>query len=398
MYSKTPTGKNSKGTPSVESAQGRLRIRFRVNGQQKAFSLGLADTSENRVRGEAIARQMHLDLLANNFDTTLNKYKPHTHLAVIEAFKPKPEIDLLSLWGKYTEFRSKQVEATTLAKNYARVANHIKNLPSNSLEDAVEIRDFLITNKSAYTTKRILTQLNACCNWGLKSKLIKSNPFNNMAGEIQLTKNSMEAIDIDPFSKAEREVIIEAFRAHPKYKCYAPFVEFLFLTGCRTSEAIALKWKHINSDCSRITFSEAVVNIPSGKVRKGLKNQDKRIFPCNKQLQSFLLSIKPSDLDTEKSVFTSIKGNDVNPCTFNALCWHGSKHQGKEYVGIVKQLAQEGKIDHYRPQYQTRHTFITLCIDAGIDAKDVARWVGNSPEVIYKHYAGNKRDLQVPEL
>lgn len=29
---------------------------------------------------------------------------------------------------------------------------------------------------------------------------------------------------------------------------------------------------------------------------------------------------------------------------------------------------------------------------------DVARWVGNSPEVIYKHYAGNKRDLQVPEL
>ncbi len=161
MYSKTPTGKNSKGTPSVESAQGRLRIRFRVNGQQKAFSLGLADTSENRIRGEAIARQMHLDLLANNFDTTLNKYKPHTHLAVIEAFKPKPEIDLLSLWGKYTEFRSKQVEATTLAKNYARVANHIKNLPSNSLEDAVEIRDFLIANKSAYTTKHI-PSLDAC--------------------------------------------------------------------------------------------------------------------------------------------------------------------------------------------------------------------------------------------
>ena len=42
----------------------------------------------------------------------------------------------------------------------------------------------------------------------------------------------------------------------------------------------------------------------------------------------------------------------------------------------------------YRKPYQTRHTFITLALDNGLDAKDVARLVGNSPEVIYKHYAG----------
>ena len=89
MYSKTPTGKNSKGTPSIESFQGRLRIRFRVSGQQKAFALGLADTSENRLRGEAIARQMHLDMLSDNFDATLSKYKPHSHLTIIESIKPK---------------------------------------------------------------------------------------------------------------------------------------------------------------------------------------------------------------------------------------------------------------------------------------------------------------------
>jgi integrase len=33
-----------------------------------------------------------------------------------------------------------------------------------------------------------------------------------------------------------------------------------------------------------------------------------------------------------------------------------------------------------------------------VDAKDVAKWVGNSPEVIYRHYAGSKRNLQVPEI
>ncbi len=52
----------------------------------------------------------------------------------------------------------------------------------------------------------------------------------------------------------------------------------------------------------------------------------------------------------------------------------------------------------YRKLYQTRHTFITLALENGLDAKDVARLVGNSPAVIYRHYAGNKRELFVPEF
>jgi hypothetical protein len=35
------------------------------------------------------------------------------------------------------------------------------------------------------------------------------------------------------------------------YSYYAPFVEFLFLTGCRPSEAIGLQWKHVISDYSK---------------------------------------------------------------------------------------------------------------------------------------------------
>ncbi|MFO7145201.1 integrase, partial [Arthrospira sp. PCC 8006] len=39
-----------------------------------------------------------------------------------------------------------------------------------------------------------------------------------------------------------------------------------------------------------------------------------------------------------------------------------------------------------------------LCLEAGIDAKDVATWVGNSPQVIYQNYAGRKRGLSIPKL
>jgi integrase len=39
-----------------------------------------------------------------------------------------------------------------------------------------------------------------------------------------------------------------------------------------------------------------------------------------------------------------------------------------------------------------------LCLDAHIEVKDIAKWVGNSPEIIYRHYAAHLRSLAVPEL
>jgi integrase len=66
---------------------------------------------------------------------------------------------------------------------------------------------------------------------------------------------------------------------------------------------------------------------------------------------------------------------------------------------LPNRLVREGKLSHYRCLYNTRHTFITLALENGLDAKDVARLVGNSPEILYKHYAGsNVNKLQVPEF
>lgn len=52
----------------------------------------------------------------------------------------------------------------------------------------------------------------------------------------------------------------------------------------------------------------------------------------------------------------------------------------------------------YRNPYQMRHTFITLALRAGMPVTDVAALVGNSPAIIYKHYAGVSRDLVLPDI
>jgi integrase len=45
-----------------------------------------------------------------------------------------------------------------------------------------------------------------------------------------------------------------------------------------------------------------------------------------------------------------------------------------------------------------RHTAINEALKAGISVTDVARMVGNSPEIIYKHYASANKDAMMPEI
>lgn len=393
--------KAAKGSVGVEKFRGKLRLRLPrqiFGGKQKYISTGLEDTPENWKRTQSKAWQIEEDIATGHFDPSLERYRIASYLSLSPlADKVAAPVALDDLWDKYTAYKSTQVEETTLQLNFKRVASHINKLDTKSLQEGIRIRDYLIANNSPYTAKRILTQLNACCDWAVKSKLIDSNPFSGMSKEIQSHKNSSDGTDIDPFTSQERDTIIQAFKEHPKYNHYADFVSFLFMTGCRTSEAIALRWKHINNDCAKITFSEALVNVSSKVIRKGLKTQDKRTFPCNTSLQTLLLNIRPEDYKAEASVFT-VNGQEINARTFNALVWKGSNQKGKQYIGIVQRLANEGKIEKYKPQYQTRHTFITLALDNNMDAKDVASLVGNSPEIIYKHYAGKKRNLFVPEF
>ncbi|MEM9216090.1 MAG: site-specific integrase [Cyanobacteria bacterium P01_F01_bin.150] len=158
----------------------------------------------------------------------------------------------------------------------------------------------------------------------------------------------------------------------------------LFLTGCRPSEAIALLWKDISHDLKRVMFERVVITTGSGQqIRESLKTQERRRFPCNGKVQSLLAELKPDRYDAGALVFPGYAGGTLNTPSFRKNVW---------------KPVLEGLGIQYRKPYQTRHTFITLALEHGLDAKDVAKLVGNSPEVIYRHYAGNKRELFVPEF
>jgi integrase len=397
MTSKTPTGKASKGSVTLLVSNGRLQLRFSFAGKRQYLSTGYPDTPTYRKLAEIKAAEIEKDILYERFDPSdLSKYRTQTQAQQVTPVTPSEEsVSLVMLWDKYMDFKRPSLSPSTIANDFVRVRNCLSGLPKQSVDDAVGIRDWLVANKSANATKRLLTQLSACCSWAVKSKMIDRNPFLGMASDVKLPKSEMEDTDINPFSTQERDQIVMAFQGDRYYSRYAPLIEFLFMTGCRPSEAVALQWKHVTEDFSTLRFEQAVVISEHGLVcKKGLKTQKKRSFPVNAKLGALLRSIKPKDANGETRIFPSPEGLWIDVHNLTNRAW--------------KSILQKLDDVEYRKLYQTRHTFITLALETPIkladgrvkmlDAKDVAALVGNSPKMIYEHYAGKAKDLFVPEF
>jgi integrase len=366
-----------KGTVGVEVNNGRLRLRLPrhiYGGVQKYLYLGLSDTKTNRRIAEAKAAVIEADILFERFDPTLFKYKPPVYPLPPGKLIYIASLTLPELWQQYTEFKSKSLSPSSL-RDFKKVANHISRLPTQSLKEGKKIAHHLLDTLTTDSARRTLVQLNACCEWALDRELIDKNPFEGMARRVKVTKN----VSINPFTADERDLIINAFEASSYHRPYASFVKFLFLTGCRTSEAVGLQWQHIDPFLSSITFQEVVVE---GQRSQTTKTHKVRKFPVNSTLKELLVSLRSEAPQPEAPVFTDGQGNLVNPNNFLRRHWQP----------VVKGLSIS-----YRPQYNTRHTFITLCLEAQCPIAQVAAWVGNSPEIILRHYAGLTR-CNVPDL
>ena len=175
--------------------------------------------------------------------------------------------------------------------------------------------------------------------------------------------------------KKQRNYIVN-LNEKAKERHFASFVEFLFLTGCRPSEASGLKWQNVDLNRRVIIFCEAVVE---GHRKKGTKTGVDRFFPINEQLLQLLNSIERID----QKVFRSEKGRPVDIHNFLNRKW--------------KPLLQSLSI-RYRPVYHCRHTFISICMEEKISPAKISKWVGNSQKVLLDHYSGTISDEQVPTI
>jgi integrase len=383
MYQDSSRERGYKGSVSIINSNGRIQLRFHYAGKRHYLSTGWLDNAISRKLAELKAAEIEKDILYERLDVTLAKYKPASSLSTVTPVTPiqktKPQLD--ELWDKYSEFKKPQVSPSTYAKDFSKHRNHIAKLPTRSLDEASAIRDHLLSNLTPDAAKRCLTQLKACCNWAMDEGLIDTNPFATM--KIKVPKGTSEEQDVNPFTKEERDLIIRTFASDRYYSHYTNYVRFLFFTGCRPSEAVALKWKNITN--SVIQFRESVVVSEDGLVLKeGLKTQRKRDFPINSEVKTILDEMKSEEDSPESLVFKSPKGKFIDHHNFANRAW--------------KSILTKCHVP-YRKSYQTRHTFISLSVEAHINSTAIGRWTGTSAKMIDNHYgATNFTNLRPPEL
>lgn len=295
------------------------------------------------------ASEIEKDILYERFDSTLEKYKPKSALTTVTLITPisTPKPNLVELWGKYIEWKRPQCAPSTLKNQYRAYSGYLEKLPTHDLDRANEIREHVLQSIPINSAKQFIIALNACCKWAVKSGLSAENPFYGMASEIKLPKSEKADDNINAFSIAERDRIIEAFGDNRYYKFYTPLVEFLCSTGARPSEAIALQWKHVTSDLKFITFEQAVTVSEKGlTVKQGLKTQEKRKFPCNAKVQALLRNIRPENANPDTLLFPSLEGKHIDFHNFRNRAWK-TVLGGLDITYLPQAIPNKAHIHHF---------------------------------------------------
>lgn len=360
-------------TIKPDNDKGAVRLRFSVKGKRYCiYTGGNWEDADDRKRAEVIAAQIEGDLKTGNFDPSLKKYGGglrETQKRLDQAQEEMKQLraraareTLSHLWPLYRNFKARTLAASSIALDYdRRVGGILPKLPTLSLSHAPEIRDWILANTTPGQARRILTQINACCDWARSSGLIEVNPFAGYAQQIHIPR---EEAEISPFTLEERDRIIQAFEGNR----HQALVKFLFFVGCRPSEALALEWSDLRG--RRMTFRRVWV---LGKEGERLKTQKKRVVLLSTTAAEILEGIEnDSDL-----IFPSEKGKHIDWHNFTTRDWRSALEKCPDI--------------EYRKPYQTRHTFITWRLAEGDSVQDVANYVGNSPTTIYKSYAGLTR-------
>ncbi|WP_339376251.1 tyrosine-type recombinase/integrase [Calothrix sp. NIES-2098] len=377
---------------------GSIILRFSFEGKRYAFNPvpnGSYTDKLSLAKAVEIAQKVYQDCLTGHFDPTLTKYKPlalkgrtaqdalddmEEAKRIVAEREAVNAVNLLTLFEDFTIFKSKTLKSNSLI-DYRLIKNKLSKCPYKLAKEAVDIVNWLVSDHKGTSTSSLDKQLKlikACCNWGVANGKLQSNPFNGLERLIPRTKNSGNNDDINPFTRQERDAIIEAFKKHDYYSYYAPLIEFLFLTGCRPEEALALQWKHIKG--GKITFQQKLT--AKREIEPGTKTQKKRSITMNEQIESVLMSIKTEKSLPDDLVFPSKEGKPMD--------WHNFANRG------WKKILESLDDIEYRNPYQMRHTAITLMVRAGVDSTMIAKWVGNSPNMIAKRYLGDVSDIGIP--
>lgn len=171
-----------------------------------------------------------------------------------------------------------------------------------------------------------------------------------------------------PSKEQYRKLIVTMRAMDIRYQRAADLVELLACSGMRKGEANAFRWRDID-------WGRGLFVVSGGK--RGTKNLHVRHVPLFPVLSALLERLQTSHPEADQDAL-------VVP--------------GQSAKKAIDAACQAAELPHFN-HHSMRHYFVSNCIEAGVDFKTIAAWVGHSDGgVLVAQTYGHLRDTHSFEM
>lgn len=360
-----------RGTTSggVELRDNSIRVVFSYQGKQRKETLYLDNspllpTPANVKYARRIATEIKEKIRAGTFDFAT--YFPQSKNAPPQESKETKNLhELMDLWLQVMECK-----ASTKDQYRSRINSFWKVKLSDRPITAVKYPDLALvlsngTWSSGKSRNNEIGMMKRFFTFCVKSGYLSENPAEG------LEKGNVQKKKPDPFATEEVGLILDHLKANHPPQIHN-YVEFLFFTGLRTSEAIALQWTDIDFRKKEMLIERAMVYEDESDSTKTSKARTVRL--TSRALEA---------LDRQK-LHSYLQGKHVFLDPRSGEPWDYTRiTDSRVFWGTtLKKLG----IRHRR-QYNTRHTYATLGLHAGAKPGFMANQLGHSLEMFFNVYA-----------
>jgi integrase len=369
----------------VEVRESSIRVVFTYMGKQrkepvKVDGKVLAPTTANITYASRLVKEVRESIENGNFNYQ-DKFPGST-----QAPKPTYAVrtgeelffDLIDRWWDLLEVKpSTKSQYRRQKENFWKV--HIPNVPiKNIVHSDIKAALKKGTWKSIKSRNNQLSIIRSVFNLAVIDRQLKENPC------VGLKYIDVQAPIPDPFSLAEVRRILRSVAEHYNVQV-ANYLQFQFFSGLRTSEAIALTWSNVDLDKREILVD--VVNVYDEE-QNSTKTTTYRIVKLPAEALAALISQKRYTQNSSK-VFHDPYYNE--PWLYHRIT------RAAFWTTTLKRLG----IRHRRT-YNTRHTYATIGLMAGVNPAFMARQLGHSLDMFFKVYAnwidGKQNDRELAKI
>ncbi|MBB3642572.1 site-specific integrase [Variovorax atrisoli] len=332
-----------------------LQIDLRVYGYGRE-RLDLAPTPSNIRYAEKLRAEILGKIERGTF--SLAEYFPDSPRAKMDA----PSLAFSQVAAEWLKVKAATIQHSTLDHYQQTVGaayfDSVRDTRMDSLDFRAIMKLTAALPANPKTFNNFATVLRQILEYAFKAKLIRE-PLHE-----HVMMRRRQKAQPDPFTLPEALLVLEAMATERARLYY----EVAFFTGMRPSELIALRWRNVNLARGQLTVTTALTRGKEKDTKTSVVRTlelTSRALAALKAQHKLTGQIEHVFTDEDGSIFTT---------TDEPL-------RGWWKPAMLRAAVRT------RDARQTRHTFATTCLMAGITPGWVATQLGHAPEMFFRVYS-----------